>query len=261
MPISAANAFADSPLSFQRSTRFVHVSRTAGSFISASDAETYANDAATSGTRLAERIQSKDEVKILFWERSGLRRVATRKGPFPAPVIDARRKHVAMEPAQLTMLLDGIDRNGASPHSWIPRVSLRCRAGVGSPRFSPRRRTDSRSLVIARERGFVAEAPARDRQNAAASPKDRGANVPGVPHTPFVAFTMQTSVEDLVLPSRRQVPSVLQARPSSRTIVTFASSEANPRSTGGETPIASRKHPRSQSKQLFSYPSGGCAPT
>ena len=41
-PVSAANSFALSPLSFQRSTRFAHVSRTAGS-IATSCHDSYAN--------------------------------------------------------------------------------------------------------------------------------------------------------------------------------------------------------------------------
>jgi len=57
--------------------------------------------------------KAKDKVKILNWDRSGfvlyLKRLE--KGRFQLPVVDERRKHVEMEPAQLAMLLDGIDLN------------------------------------------------------------------------------------------------------------------------------------------------------
>jgi transposase len=63
-----------------------------------------------------------DKVKILFWDRSGfvlyLKRLE--KGRFQLPVVDARRKHVAMEPAQLAMLLDGIDLNARRLARWNP---------------------------------------------------------------------------------------------------------------------------------------------
>ena len=66
--------------------------------------------------------KSKDKVKILFWDRSGfvlyLKRLE--KGRFQLPVIDARRKHVEMEPAQLAMLLDGIDLNARRLARWTP---------------------------------------------------------------------------------------------------------------------------------------------
>jgi transposase len=42
------------------------------------------------------------------------------KGRFQLPVVDARRKHVAMEPAQLAMLLDGIDLNARRLARWTP---------------------------------------------------------------------------------------------------------------------------------------------
>lgn len=66
--------------------------------------------------------KSKDKVKILFWDRSGfvlyLKRLE--KGRFQLPVVDARRKHVEMEPAQLAMLLDGIDLNARRLARWEP---------------------------------------------------------------------------------------------------------------------------------------------
>jgi transposase len=68
--------------------------------------------------------KAKDKVKILFWDRSGFVLYMKRleKGRFQLPVIDARRKHVAMEPAQLTMLLDGIDLNARRLARWTPEI-------------------------------------------------------------------------------------------------------------------------------------------
>jgi transposase len=67
--------------------------------------------------------KAKDKVKILFWDRSGfvlyLKRLE--KGRFQLPVVDARRQHVAMEPAQLAMLLDGIDLNARRLARWNPQ--------------------------------------------------------------------------------------------------------------------------------------------
>ena len=66
--------------------------------------------------------KSKDKVKILFWDRSGfvlyLKRLE--KGRFQLPIVDERRTHVAMEPAQLAMLLDGIDLNARRLARWNP---------------------------------------------------------------------------------------------------------------------------------------------
>jgi transposase len=42
------------------------------------------------------------------------------KGRFQLPVIDLRRKQVEMEPAQLAMLLDGIDLNARRLARWTP---------------------------------------------------------------------------------------------------------------------------------------------
>jgi transposase len=67
--------------------------------------------------------KSKDKVKILFWDRSGFVLYMKRleKGRFQLPVVDARRKQVDMEPAQLAMLLDGIDLNARRLGRWNPR--------------------------------------------------------------------------------------------------------------------------------------------
>lgn len=66
--------------------------------------------------------KSKDKVKILFWDRNGfvlyLKRLE--RGRFQLPAVDARTKHVAMEPAQLAMLLDGIDLNARRLARWNP---------------------------------------------------------------------------------------------------------------------------------------------
>jgi transposase len=66
--------------------------------------------------------KGKDKVKILFWDRSGFVLYMKRleKGRFQLPIIDARRKHVEMEPAQLAMLLDGIDLNAKRLARWTP---------------------------------------------------------------------------------------------------------------------------------------------
>ena len=67
--------------------------------------------------------RAKDKVKILFWDRSGFVLYMKRleKGRFQLPVIDARRKQVEMEPAQLAMLLDGIDLNARRLARWTPQ--------------------------------------------------------------------------------------------------------------------------------------------
>ena len=67
--------------------------------------------------------KAKDKVKILFWDRNGfvlyLKRLE--RGRFQLPVVDERTKHVEMEPAQLAMLLDGIDvKKVRRPRPWSP---------------------------------------------------------------------------------------------------------------------------------------------
>ena len=65
----------------------------------------------------------RDRVKILFWDRSGfvlyLKRLE--RGRFQLPVLDAKRKQLQMEPAQLAMLLDGIDLNARRLARWQPK--------------------------------------------------------------------------------------------------------------------------------------------
>jgi transposase len=66
--------------------------------------------------------KSKDKVKILFWDRNGfvlyLKRLE--RGRFQLPVVNEHTKHVAMEPSQLAMLLDGIDLNARRLARWNP---------------------------------------------------------------------------------------------------------------------------------------------
>ena len=66
--------------------------------------------------------KAKDKVKILFWDRNGfvlyLKRLE--RGRFQLPAVDERTKHVSMEPAQLAMLLDGIDLNARRLARWNP---------------------------------------------------------------------------------------------------------------------------------------------
>lgn len=76
--------------------------------------------------------KARDEVKILFWDRSGfvlyLKRLE--KGRFQLPVVDARRQHVIMDPAQLAMLLDGIDLNARRLGRWTPNKDQDGRKGI-----------------------------------------------------------------------------------------------------------------------------------
>jgi transposase len=71
--------------------------------------------------------KSKDKVKILFWDRNGfvlyLKRLE--RGRFQLPAVNERTKHVAMEPAQLAMLLDGIDLNARRLARWNPEGGKR----------------------------------------------------------------------------------------------------------------------------------------
>ena len=66
--------------------------------------------------------KAKDKVKILFWDRNGfvlyLKRLE--RGRFQLPAVRERTRHVNMEPAQLAMLLDGIDLNARRLPRWNP---------------------------------------------------------------------------------------------------------------------------------------------
>ena len=71
--------------------------------------------------------RSRDKVKILFWDRNGfvlyLKRLE--QGRFQLPVVDERRQHVEMEPAQLAMLLGSIDLNAKHLRPWTPSIDSR----------------------------------------------------------------------------------------------------------------------------------------
>src|ERR1043166_1047338 len=66
--------------------------------------------------------KAKDKVKILFWDRNGfvlyLKRLE--RGRFQLPLVNDRTRQVEMEPAQLAMLLDGIDLNARRLARWNP---------------------------------------------------------------------------------------------------------------------------------------------
>ena len=68
--------------------------------------------------------KAKDKVKVLFWDRSGFVLYMKRleKGRFQLPTVDVRRREIIMEPAQLAMLLDGIDLNARRLGRWNPPV-------------------------------------------------------------------------------------------------------------------------------------------
>lgn len=66
--------------------------------------------------------KARDKIKILFWDRNGfvvyLKRLE--RGRFQLPTVNERRTKVEMEPAQLAMLLDGIDLNAKRLARWTP---------------------------------------------------------------------------------------------------------------------------------------------
>ena len=66
--------------------------------------------------------KSKDKLKILFWDRNGYVVYFKRleRGRFQLPAVDDKRTKVEMEPAQLAMLLDGIDLNAKRLARWKP---------------------------------------------------------------------------------------------------------------------------------------------
>ena len=68
--------------------------------------------------------KSRDKVKTLFWDRNGfvlyLKRLE--QGRFQLPVVDERRQHFEMEPAQLAMLLGSIDLNAKRLRPWAPSI-------------------------------------------------------------------------------------------------------------------------------------------
>ena len=68
--------------------------------------------------------KSRDKLKILFWDRNGYVIYFKRleQGRFQLPVIDETRTRVLLEPAQLAMLLDGIDLNAKRLVRWKPPI-------------------------------------------------------------------------------------------------------------------------------------------
>lgn len=65
----------------------------------------------------------RDMLKILFWDRNGYVVYFKRleRGRFQLPAVDEKRTKVDMEPAQLAMLLDGIDLNAKRLARWVPQ--------------------------------------------------------------------------------------------------------------------------------------------
>ncbi len=63
--------------------------------------------------------KTRDKLKILFWDRNGYVVYFKRleRGRFQLPALDTTRTRVEMEPAQLAMLLDGIDLNAKRPRA------------------------------------------------------------------------------------------------------------------------------------------------
>jgi len=80
-----------------------------------------------SGHLFAFRNRRGDRMKILFWDRSGYCLIYKRleRGTFRLPVeVDAAAKHVEMEAADLSLMLEGIDLRGARRRPrWDPRES------------------------------------------------------------------------------------------------------------------------------------------
>jgi len=66
--------------------------------------------------------KGRDKLKILFWDRNGYVIYFKRleKGRFQLPETDVNRTRVLLEPAQLAMLLDGIDLNAKRLVRWKP---------------------------------------------------------------------------------------------------------------------------------------------
>lgn len=68
--------------------------------------------------------KTRDKLKILFWDRNGYVVYFKRleRGRFQLPALDTSRTRVEMEPAQLAMLLDGIDLNAKRLARWQPET-------------------------------------------------------------------------------------------------------------------------------------------
>jgi transposase len=77
-----------------------------------------------SGHLFVFRNRRGDKLKILFWDRSGYCLVYKRleRGTFHLPLAEGRTRHVEMEAAELSLMLEGIDLRGAKRRPrWEPR--------------------------------------------------------------------------------------------------------------------------------------------
>ncbi len=66
-----------------------------------------------------------DRVRILYWDRDGyvLTMKRLEKGTFRAPSSDAAGTHLAIEAAELLLILEGIDLRDAKRRSrWVPQT-------------------------------------------------------------------------------------------------------------------------------------------
>ena len=65
----------------------------------------------------------RDQVRIIFWDRSGFCILAKRleKGRFQLPTAGEGGTHVTMEAADIALILEGIDLRGAKKiKRWVP---------------------------------------------------------------------------------------------------------------------------------------------
>ena len=69
-----------------------------------------------------------DRVRVLYWDRDGyvLTMKRLEKGTFRAPSSDAGGTHLAIEAAELLLILEGIDLRDAKRRSrWSPQAPAR----------------------------------------------------------------------------------------------------------------------------------------
>jgi transposase len=74
-----------------------------------------------------------DRVRVLYWDRDGYVLITKRleRGNFRVPWRGSDNTHVAVEAAELLLILEGIDLHQARRRArWTPRV---VHGGVGSP--------------------------------------------------------------------------------------------------------------------------------
>lgn len=67
----------------------------------------------------------RDQVRILFWDRSGFCILAKRleRASFHIPTCDEAQTHVCLDAAELALILEGIDlRHAKRQPRWQPRV-------------------------------------------------------------------------------------------------------------------------------------------